>query len=256
MLRLAVITLLALGIAHAQPWRTAAPPQAAPPANQLAIAGNACGPAALLNAFRFGSANWQQPLVKLPATTDRERMLFIIRHYGGRPSKSLTSQQRWTRRGVNLADLTDIANEMAAPFYLPRLTAAVFFAEKDETPARLLQRTHQQLGKSLSKGFPPILSLRRFAYRKNQWIIVEAHFITLTALPEKLDKTATTFPFHYIDPWGGKRCQGELAIPAHQHPPGLPSNLEMRLPQTSVGRNQLRPGEPSLVVLSAALGRW
>ena len=30
------------------------------PLNQLRVSGNACGPAALLNAFRFGNTDWQR----------------------------------------------------------------------------------------------------------------------------------------------------------------------------------------------------
>ena len=43
------------------------------PANQLVVAGNACGPAALLNAFRFGNADWQRR-VRLAGATDKERL--------------------------------------------------------------------------------------------------------------------------------------------------------------------------------------
>jgi len=226
------------------------------PANQLMVAGNACGPAALLNAFRCGNESWQRPLARLQGTTDRERILSIIRQYGGRPSKSLKNHQRWSRRGINLNDLTDIANEMTTGLYLPRLGSQVFFSEKNQAPGKLLQKVHQQLGKSLSRGFPPILSVRRFAFRKGEWVVIEAHFITLTALPEKLDQNATGFSFEYLDPWGGKRCRGDLMIPSRPLPAGVPSNLEILIPQTPVGKNLVKPGEPSTILFAAAIGRW
>ena len=64
-----------------------APTPAAIPADQLAVAGNACGPAALLNAFRFGAPYWHRAADALGGDDDRERMLAMIRGPGMRPSR-------------------------------------------------------------------------------------------------------------------------------------------------------------------------
>ena len=59
-----------------------APNPDAPLVSQLIISGNACGPAALLNALRLGSPDWQRPAAALPGNTDRDRLGFLIRRYG------------------------------------------------------------------------------------------------------------------------------------------------------------------------------
>ena len=262
MLRRAISSLLAplLGLsAMAAPETRDAPNPAAVPADQLRVAGNACGPAALLNAFRFGNAHWQRASQAIAGKDDRESILRIIREIGMRPSKHVAGHPRWSRRGVSLADLRDMANEMVAGHYLPQFSEEVFFLKPRETPEKLLRRVHQRLETSLAKGLPPVVSLRRFALRKSQWVVVDAHFVTLTSLPRKLDKNARSFPVSYIDPWGGERCQGVVRIP--QRPvlsdaAGNPSCLEAVFPQSSVGKKRIGKGEQTLLSVSAAIGRW
>jgi hypothetical protein len=63
----------------------------------------------------------------------------------------------------------------------------------------------------------------------------------------------------YIDPWGGRLCEGEIRIPAQVVLPdagGRPSCLEALLPQTSVGANLVRSGELTVVAPAAVIGRW
>jgi hypothetical protein len=181
-----------------------------------------------------------------------------------RPSGSVPGRPRWSRRGVNVADLRDMANEMTLGHYLPQLGEEVFFLRQRETPEKLLRRVHKRLETSLAKGFPPILSIRRHALRTQpgkpaQWIVIDAHFVTLTSIPRKLEKTARSFPVSYIDPWGGRLCEGLICIPDHAVLPdfsGTSTCLEARFPQTSVGRKLIRHGEQTVIAVSAAIGRW
>lgn len=255
--------LLGLSVIAAAETREA-PNMTAIPADQLAVAGNACGPAALLNAFRFGNDAWQRASDAIAGANDRERILRIIREIGMRPSKHVPGHPRWSRRGVNLADLHDMADEMIAGKYLPMLNEEVFFLSPRESPEKLLRRVHQRFEKSLSKGLPPVVSLRRYVLRKTpgnapQWIVVDAHFVTLTALPRKLDKQARLFPVSYIDPWGGKRCQGRIGIPdfpVMADASGNSSCLEADFPQSDVGKKRVAKGEKTMLTVSAAIGRW
>jgi hypothetical protein len=255
--------LLALSAAAAPEMREA-PNPAATPANQLVVAGNACGPAALLNAFRFGNTHWQRASDAIAGENDRDRILRIIREIGMRPSKHTPGHPRWSRRGVSLADLHDMANEMIAGHYLPQFSQEVFFLKPRETPEKLLRRVHQRLEKSLAKGLPPVVSLRRYALRNTkgstrQWIVIDAHFVTLTAIPRKLDKHARSFSVSYIDPWGGKRRTGTIAIPDRPvvaDAAGESSCLEAVFPQSSVGRNRVSKTEETALAISAAIGRW
>jgi hypothetical protein len=255
--------LIALALsATAQPLREAPHPTATP-ADQLAVAGNACGPAALLNAFRFGSESWQRASSALPGESDAQRIRAIIQGPGMRPSAHIKGRARWSKKGVNIADLTDIANELTRGHYLPQLSQEILFTTDRETPEKLLRRAHRILATSLEKGLPPILSLRRYTRRVQngtpQWIVLDAHFVTLTRLPRKLGKNDRSFPVSYIDPWGGKSCQGTIALPESpvlaDHAAASPC-LVAHFPQASVGKKLARPGETSALTLAAALGRW
>lgn len=237
---------------------------AAVPANQLVVAGNACGPTALLNAFRFGSPDWQRASNAIAGDTDKQRIYTIIRESGMRPSNSIKGRPRWSRKGVNLADLHDIANELTRGHFLPLMSEEVLFLKPGETQEKLLRRVHGRFETSLAKGLPPVLSLRRYVLRRQDgnppgWVIIDAHFVTLTAVPPKLEKNARSFPVSYIDPWGGKICQGAIAIPER----GVLANaaadspcLEAVFPQALVGKTLVRPGETAALTAAAALGRW
>ncbi len=251
-------------VAMAGPEVREAPNMGAAPADQLVVAGNACGPAALMNAFRFGNKDWQRASDAIAGNNDRERILRIIREIGMRPSKHTPGRARWSRCGVSLADLRDMADEMCMGKYLPNFSEEVFFLKGRETPEKLLRRVHQRFGKSLEKGLPPVVSLRRYAMRSvsgkaAQWVVVDAHFVTLVSIPGKLDKGARSFPVSYIDPWGGKRCEGTIAIPERRviaDPAGNSSCLEAVFPKSQVGIKQVRKGEQTVLVPAAALGRW
>ena len=263
-LRKLVLPLLG-GVAMAAPALRQAPDLSASPANQLVVAGNACGPAALLNAFRCGNPNWQRASRAITGSTDKDRLLTIIRGSGMRPSHNLPGHPRWSRRGVSVADLTDMANELTIGQALPPISSEVFFLIPRESPDALLRRVHQRLDTSLAKGLPPVLSLRRYALRSQpngnppQWTVIDAHFVTLTAIPRKLDPSTRRFPVTYIDPWGGKICQGAITIPdpaTFTDPAGRSFCLEADFPQSPVGKSLIRHSEPTTLTLAAAVGRW
>ncbi len=242
----------------------ALPVMAEVPANQLVVAGNACGPTALLNSFRFGNTDWQRPSNALAGESDKQRISTIIREFGMRPSSHIKGHPRWSRNGVNLADLCDIANEMTAGHFLPSIRQEVLFLQQGENQEKLLTRIHRCFETSIAKGLPPVVSLRRYALRGQngkppEWIVLDAHFVTLTAVPGKLESGSRFFPVSYIDPWGGKVCKGAISIPDHgilaDNAPDSPC-LEAVFTQSSVGKKLVHPGEPGGLTIAAALGRW
>lgn len=254
----ALLIAAMLGSSPASEMRVA-PNPGAPPVNQLSISGNACGPAALLASFRCGNQAWQRASTALAGTTDREQLRHWIRHHGARPSTTLKGRLRWSANGINVEDLVAAANEMNRPLFLPPLLHDDLFLRSRETPEALLRRTRERFDRSLDKGIPPILSLRRFVLRKGVWTAVQGHFVTVTAAPRKLARGESSFTFHYLDPWGGKRCEGTLGLPrqailaqAGQTPPCL----EAIVPAALIGSNTIRRGEITAVVPAAVIGRW
>ncbi len=240
-----------------------APNKNAKPASQLVVSGNACGPTALLNTFRFANEDWQRALQGISGENDKQRIYTIIREIGMRPSTSFKGRPRWSRKGVNIADLRDMGNEMTLGKYLPKLHEEVFFKTPRESPEKLLKRVHDRLETSLRKGLPPIVSLRRYALRSKssgaEWVVLEAHFVTLISVPQKLERDARSFAVSYIDPWGGKIHQGSIAISEQsvlaQSGQEAPC-LEAIFPQALVGKKLVKPGEKQALTVAAALGRW
>lgn len=241
-----------------------APNADAVPFDQLAVSGNVCGPAALLNAYRCGSPAWQRALTGVPGTTDRERLRNVIRIWGLQPSASLAGRKRWSRQGINAEDLRDLANELAAPKVLPQVRCEPFLTAAGESPRQLLARVHARLAASLAKGLPPVISIRRIALRQNpgkspEWVVLHGHFVTVTAVPGRLGRGAAEFDIRYLDPWGGRRESGRLRISTRAFvtaADGVSPCLEADLPHAGVGSNRVRTGETTLLTLSAGIGRW
>lgn len=228
--------------------------------NQLVVAGNACGPAALLNSLRLADARWRKALPAIDGQTDRGQLLTIIRRHGLRPSPHLGGRQRWGRRGINVVDLTDIANEITSPSGLPKVRHEILVANSVESPARQLTRTHRHLEASLANGLPPMLSIRRFALRRmpsgaEEWTVIDSHMVTVVETPRRLPRNATGFNVGYIDPWGGQRHHGEIRV-ADGVSGAVSPFLEARFPTANVSKHRVRPGERTTLVVSAAIGRW
>ncbi len=244
---------------QAAPPMREAPELSAKPANQLVLAGNACGPTALLNAFRFGNKDWQRALANIKGSTDKESIQTLIRESGMRPSNHIKGRPRWSRKGVNIADLCDMANETTRGQLLPLIQQDALFMKKGESQEKLIRRVHRQLHESLAKGLPPVISLRRFVRRGSDWVVLDAHFVTLISIPRKYEKGSRSFPVSYIDPWGGKISTGHITIPEHpvlsDDAEGSPC-LEAVFPQAAVGKKLVRKGERSTLCVSAMLGRW
>ncbi len=254
----ALLFALAAGCAAAAEMR-AAPNAGAPPVNQLSISGNACGPAALLSAYRLGNGSWQAAEAALEGRGDKERLSYWIRRHGLRPSATLRGRMRWNQGGINAEDLLAAANEAGRPLYLPALELEDLFRRRGEKPQAHLKRVHGRMARSLARGFPPVLSLRRFVLRKGAWVPVQGHFVTVTAVPAKLPRGAAGFAFSYADPWGGKRCEGYLK-PADR--PVLAADaaaspcLLAEVPAANIGKKEVRRGESTAVIPAAAIGRW
>jgi hypothetical protein len=258
-LRRIKILLIALAASCGAEEIRQAPNPGAAPVNQLTVSGNACGPAALLASFRFGNESWQAAANSLPGASDKEQLTQWIKRHGLRPSAALKGRMRWSNGGINVEDLVTAANEMNRSLYLPTLAIDDLFRRKGEKPQQLLKRTRDYMDRSLTRGFPPLLSLKRYALRNGVWTPVQGHFVTVTAIPAKLGKGESGIRISYLDPWGGKRCEGVLkmadraimAADAESSP-----CLIAEVPASNIGKKDVKRGELSVVVPAAVIGRW
>ena len=213
---------------------------------------NSCGPASLLNAFGAGSDKWQKAYAKIPGTNDRSRISAIIKSWGLAPSAKLPDHKKWSpKSGCNFVDLTTMAEEFRKlQWNLPKLKSELYFASSEAESQAHLKLAHKRLSKSLKKGFPPILSIRRFVYRNDQWQSIHGHFVVLTAMPSKLTDGSNQFAIEFNDPAGAKVYQGQIS--ASQ---SIPS-LILQCPTNTIGKNLVRKGEKQALAFTGAIGVW
>jgi hypothetical protein len=236
-----------------------APQAVAGPVNQLIVAGNACGPAALLTSLRCGNEIWRGVAEFIPGKSDRSKLLYIIKAHGLQASSSLKGRKRWTRHGINAEDLVAIAGELAALKGHTGPRSDQLFRKAREKPVKLVSRTHDRLRDSLIRGFPPILSVKRYVFRSGQWQTLVGHFITVVRVPEKIDRKTSSFSFTYFDPWKGKKHEGTLRIPTEPiiSSDGKASScLEAVVPSADIGRSEVKQSERSFVVPVVVIGHW
>lgn len=215
--------LLLVQCAPTQP--VGAPCRTAAVVDQLAIAGNACGPAALLNALRHGSLPYQQAARAIPGDTDTKQLRDIILHQGSCRSNHGSRRPRWSRRGIHAADLTDVANDIVAPHGAPRLQLWIPVAVSSK------HALHRKIVRSLRAGFPPILALRRYAGIE----VVGSHYVTLCEI-RLLDGEDEAWSVEYLDPLGGKKCHGIIRA----YKTAGPWRYLADFPETPVGLKRAR----------------
>ena len=238
-----------------------APNDQASPINQRRAYGNACGPASLLNAFQYGNEKWQKAFKAVPGNDSRTRLRYVVGTWGNRPSKHIKGVNRWnSKQGINLLDLNDMANEMRAPYFLPKIKHEVLSRGSREDVTKLLKRSHSRIADSLKKGLPPILSIRRYAHRYSQevggksWWPIRAHFVVVIEIPKKLPRGATSFKIKYVDPYGGFTREGTI----HTNTGGFKNcpYLATTMPKTLVGKSFVKANEETLLTFAAIIGVW
>ncbi len=224
--------------------------------NQRKAVRNSCGPASLLNAFGSGSEAYHQAYLQIPGTTDNARVASVIKSFGFSPSSNLASRKRWTEdSGVNFPDLALMAQEMAqlAPS-TSRIRSELHFFSTTRQQAKALSTVHKQLSKSMKRGLPPILSIRRFTWQNQTWQSVYGHFVVLVAIPEKFPRKATSFPVAFLDSEGSKVYQAEITL-ASPTDSALPC-LQLSCPSNKIGQAFVPSGNVHTLGLTGVIGTW
>ena len=241
-----------------------------PPANQLRVFDNSCGPVALYNSLHYGSGPWKELLGQLEAEEAREKIRSIVRIYGSRPSYAGNGARRWHgRHGINAQDLTAVGNDLRNGRRLPALELATYFQGPKVENTRLLKNLYKDLKSSLKRGFPAIATLQRYRTRKTRqgrvfWGIAQSHFVSIIAIPDKLERNARTFDVTYIDPWGGTVLKGAIQAPPSRFPTGVKGNAAFDpsqapaapralFPGTRVGLRDIPKGQQSVLILSGLI---
>ena len=185
--------------------------------DQIPIHEMACGPVALLNAYQFSSADWRGSVHKMSGSTV-EKFNYLTKTYCSIYSRNSHLKRRWDdKNGIRPDDLTEAINEFHIKVNLPKVSLKRLFLKNKQSHEELLVELHTHIAQSLQHGFPPLLSVSRFARISSprgghRWSEVSSHFITLTSIPRELEANAQSFSFGYVDPWGGRKSTNQFII--------------------------------------------
>lgn len=189
----------------------------AEPIDQVPIHKHGCGPVAQLNAYRFSSLEWRATTDKLEGSA-HQQFSYLTRKYGRRISPYAYGHFRWNEKsGMRPRDLYDFINAFHRHAKLPKLAFSELFLKGEEEHLALAQRTRAAIEQSLANGFPPILSIARFAKISSagggfRWAQVSSHFVTILEM-EPSDDASGNLNIVYIDPWGGRKLRGTIRVP-------------------------------------------
>ena len=181
--------------------------------DQLKYSDVACGPTAFLNSLQFGGQEYRDSLNFLKRKDEKGKITYMIDKFCKVPSRH-NSLERFVKGGISGINLIDAINEYMVMKRLPKKQGMFVNRGRNETQQQLLKRVHYMWKKSLKAGFPPIIMLDSYSVKyQNQkftWHRLGGHFVTLAALPEKLDIDSKGFEFTYIDPYKAKLHKGYI----------------------------------------------
>jgi len=176
----------------------------------------ACGPAAMINALRFGTLEMQKASDSLMGNDDRARLRFVIdRYFRNAQSEVFPKVKRLWHKGVLPADLRNAFNDLLKDNQLEPMTSLELDRQDGESDRDFLERVHEKLKRSLKRDVPPIILLRTYAVMPKEegsagvvWKATNSHFLVVTRVPTKLRKQDMGFVFDAVDSNGGRLISG------------------------------------------------
>lgn len=231
------------------------PNPTATPVNQLNYHLNGCGPSALMTSMQFGSKKWQRLYQNIPGSTERAKYQHIIKNHIKQPSNILRGISRWdSRKGINILDLEEVAQELQAGSGTRSLRYHEFHDSTTKNSAKNLRMVHRQLVDSLKKGYPPLVSIHRFAHRPSKgnirWRRLFSHYLVIHKIPSRIPSGATSFDVEYIDPWGGQIHKGTIST--HTYFSTLAGSA-VHFPSAERWGKKPKAGEVSLTLITSSL---
>lgn len=180
--------------------------------DQNIFSAKACGPAAVLNAVKFGAPEVYQRLL---GSDEETRLRYVIDRYFRKASVIRDGARRFHEAsGVGHADLAAAMRDLAEEHGLPEVQAGEILRKDDEMEREFVFRVHRLLRGSLRKGVLPIVALRSQVSRQDsetgewRWEAMADHFVVITSVPDELHEKELGFSFEMIDPAGGYTSTG------------------------------------------------
>ncbi len=166
----------------------------------------ACGPASIFNLLQFGPESYQKARLSLVGANKTTRFRFLIeRYFRNQKSVVNSTAKRWNIYGVKSADLANGLNDLLKENKIPPLKASYLDKKDGESDALFLKRIHEWMSHSVSRGVPPILSLKSYMVRRRKennfqpgWEAERHHYVVVTSLPKKLSDAPPSRGFEAI----------------------------------------------------------
>ncbi len=210
----ALMQIAAVNFAHAAvPSFRSLAPENISLITQHTAGDKACGPTALLYAFKLGNKGMRGAYSKLPGATDQEKLKSLVSQLSGMPSQVIYHQKRLDEKeGMSAQDLFAAANDL-----LPGLQRMNFDrSEKEGEIGTFLKRVHQNLLNSIANGVPvmaivvPYMASFEAKKNRNTWSEHNGHYVVITGVPDALSDDALSFSVEYLDPDTGKVGRANL----------------------------------------------
>ncbi len=193
----------------------APPPQDDPPVvAQETLGENACGPCAAVNALLRARAPWRDALKALEGETPLDKAGDLLKRFSRSPSEAYPGEMAYDpKRGITWRDLEACFNAFLRERQAPPLKGDYLDRRSDESLDGHLRRVHDLLAASIRKGVPVVTSVRSFAPRLNDggeyvWTGLNGHYVTVTAVQERIDDGEKGFRFTYADSFTGRIEKG------------------------------------------------
>lgn len=174
---------------------------------QNVIHPKACGPCALVHSFSHASKKFRStPFFQ---QSYKKQVENIINQAKELKSTSSSHSQWNPKYGMKTPDLLYVANRFS-----PKQLSSINLTGLKQGDKTNLEQTYQLINSSITKGFPPILSIKQQVHKPFKshsnyyWIQTRGHFITLTKILPPSTKDINKILFEYIDSLDGKKHQG------------------------------------------------
>lgn len=208
---------------------------------------NACAPAAVANALRFGSPKMQNTWEQFVGSDDKTRMRFLIdRWFRSQPSIEFPTKKRLSFDGVLEEDLAAACRELSEEYELPPLRGDYLDRLAGEKSPAFLARVHDYLTDSLESGVPPILSLKTHVARPVErlndevaWTYSAHHWVVVSGVQKELRIGDLGFSLNLIEPNGGYQTTAFIYAE---------NLLNFRALKGSEGNGEWLSGRPFLLV--------
>lgn len=175
--------------------------------DQLDYSTVSCGPASILNSFRFGNPERLKFYNSLKGDSGLDKLKNLIEKYFQGKSDYYKSSDVIDEEGVRSLDLLKRTNNILEGSGIREVNGCYLDRQPQETGRHFVKRIARMLKGSLDKGVPIIAVVAAYSTKNERekmgWERVGGHFVVIRSIKIDPSKEVLSFDCNYIDPEGG-----------------------------------------------------